>query len=302
MIELTFGESPAGALKLAKSRKQGENVGGAVAVFGGTENERREAMKPHKWSGMTMEGSSKDVIALTLELDIGDISEVDSDISKRRKVFNNLFMDFPEEIERIEKQNQYTMLRLQEAKTSLEPIRMWISTSDPAEMCGMYFICHLMSDSQTPLSVVSIPTQVEKDNCIIWYRSTGEVDAEKFGVFTEYEEAVSGLQRSVYAGLWRDLVLENAPLRAIINGCVISVPIEFYDFTLLANISEEPIRIGQVIGKIIGQVPGVGDRLLYLRIEALIQSGEFIKLSVGTGDHPYSVVIKRNDKKSKNFY
>lgn len=302
MIELTFGESPAGALKLAKSRKQGENVGGAVAVFGGTKNEQREAMKLHRWSGMTMEGSSKDVIALTLELDIGDISEVDTDISKPRKVFDNLFTDFPEEIERIEKQNQYAMLRLQEAKTSLEPIRMWISTSDPAEMCGMYFICHLMSESQTPLSVVSIPTQLERDNSIIWYRSTGEVDAEKFGAFAEYEEAVSVLQRSAYAGIWRSLVFENAPLRAIINGCVISVPIEFYDFTLLANISEEPIRIGQLIGKIIGQVPGVGDCLLYLRIEALIQSGELIKLSVGTGDHPYSVVIKRNDEKSKKFY
>lgn len=31
MIELAFGESPAGALKLAKSMKQGERLVGAVA-------------------------------------------------------------------------------------------------------------------------------------------------------------------------------------------------------------------------------------------------------------------------------
>ena len=63
MIELAFGESPAGALKIAKSMKLGEHLSGAVAVFGGNKNEKRDEKKPRIWSGMTMEGSSKDVEA-----------------------------------------------------------------------------------------------------------------------------------------------------------------------------------------------------------------------------------------------
>jgi hypothetical protein len=45
MIELAFGESPAGALKLAKSMKQGERLNGAIVVIGGTRKEQCEAKK-----------------------------------------------------------------------------------------------------------------------------------------------------------------------------------------------------------------------------------------------------------------
>lgn len=53
MIELVFGESAAGGLKMTKSMKQGDCL---------------------------IEGSPKDVEALTLALDIGDISDIETDI------------------------------------------------------------------------------------------------------------------------------------------------------------------------------------------------------------------------------
>ncbi len=245
---------------------------------------------------MAMEGSSRDVVALTLALDIGDISDMDTDMDKRKKLFESLFVDFPGVSDEMWKINQHTLMRLQEAKTSLEPIRMWISTSDPAEMCSLYFVCHLMSDSQTPLSVVCVPQLLEKDNRIICYRSTGEVHAEEFGALTEYEEPISELQRRVYAGIWCDLMSENAPLRAIVNGCVIGVPVDFYDFSLRSNLSDGEIKVAQLIGKTLSQIPGVGDRWLFLRIRAMIESGELIEISMGTGDHPYSGVVKRRNK------
>lgn len=297
MIELAFGESPAGALKLAKSMKQGERLSGGAAVFGGTKNEQSEAVKSRNWSGITMDGSPRDVVALTLALDIGDISDMDTDMDKRKKSLDYLFADFPGVSDEMWKTNQYALMRLQEAKISLEPIRMWISTSDPVEMCGTYFVCHFMAESRTPLSIVSIPKLIEKNNRIMCYHSTGEVEAEEFGAFTEYEEAISELQRKVYAGIWCDLIRENAPLRAIVNGRLISVPMDFYDFALLSNLSDEPLKIGQLIGKTLAQIPGVGDRWLFFRIRAMIESGELIELSMGTGDHPYSEIIKRKDKR-----
>lgn len=84
MIELAFGESPAGALKLAKSMKQGECLVDAAAVFGGTKEEQRDAKKPRVWSGMAMEGNSKDVEALILPLDIGDISDMDTGMNAHK--------------------------------------------------------------------------------------------------------------------------------------------------------------------------------------------------------------------------
>ena len=43
---------------------------------------------------MTMEGSSKDVEALTLALDIGDVSNMDTDTNARKKTLDGLFADF----------------------------------------------------------------------------------------------------------------------------------------------------------------------------------------------------------------
>jgi hypothetical protein len=296
MIELAFGESPAGALKLAKSMKQGERLNGAIVVIGGTRKEQREAKKPRNWSGITMEGSSNDVEALILALDIGNISDMDTDINARKKLLADLFADFPGMPEKIWETNLLTLTRFQEAKATLEPIRMWICESDPAELCGLYFVCHLMVDAQIPLSVVRVPEQIEKDNSIISYRSTGEINSEEFGAFTEYEETISELQRRACANIWSDLVRENAPLRAVINGSLIGVPIDFYDFALRANMPDGEFKVAQIIGKTLNQISGVGDRWLFLRIQAMLQSGELITVSGATKDHPYSEVVKRSNE------
>lgn len=296
MIELAFGESPAGALKLAKSMKQGERLVGAAAVFGGTKEEQLAAKKPRIWSGMTMEGSSKDVEALTLALDIGDISDMDTGMNARKKTLDGLFADFPGVSDEIWKTSQHALTRILEARSTWEHIRMWICPGNPVEVCSSYFVCHLMLDSQTPLSVVRIPEQMMKDNCIISYKSTGEVNPEALGAFTKYEEPISVLQRRIYANIWDDLARENAPLRAIINGSLIGVPENFYDFSLRANMPDGEFKVAQLIGKTLGQISGVGDRWLFLRIQAMIQSGELIEVLAATGDHPYSGVVKRNSE------
>lgn len=298
MIELAFGESSAGALKMAKSMKQGERLNGAIAVIGGTRKERREAKKPLCWSGITMEGSSKDVGALTLALDIGDISDMDTDMKARKKLLDDLFADFPGVSDKMWETNQHTLTRLKEAKTTLEPVRMWICVSDPAELCGLYYVCHLMADSRAQLSFVHVPDQIERDNSIISYRSTGEINPEMFGELTAYEKPINELQCRVYENIWSEMVHENAPLRAVINGSLIGAPEDFYDFALRANMTDREFKVAQLIGKTLIQIPGVGDRWLFMRIQAMLQSGELIMVSEATKDHPYSQVVKRR----KNNY
>jgi hypothetical protein len=68
MIELAFGESAAGSLKLAKSMKHGDRITGAIAMIDSTGKEPQEPKEPRYWSGITMGGGSKDVEALTLLL------------------------------------------------------------------------------------------------------------------------------------------------------------------------------------------------------------------------------------------
>ena len=296
MIELAFGESSAGALKLAKSMKQGERQTGTIAFIGGSKKEQREARKPGKWSGLTMEGSSKDVEALTLALDIGDISDMNTGMNARKKLMDDLFADYPGVSDGMWNTNMHALNKIKESRSTLEPIRIWITTSDPAEMCGLYFICYFMRASETPISVVRVPIQVEKDNRLITYRSTGEIPSEELGALIKYEEPLSQCQRSVYANTWSDLMCVNAPLRAILNGNITNVPTNFYDFALRDNLQDEELRVAQLIGKTLNQIAGVGDRWLFLRIQAMIQSGELIEVQTATDEHPYSGVIKRNSK------
>ena len=95
MIELAFGEGPAGALKLAKSMKYGDQYINTNVVARGTGNDQHETELSRYWSGITMEGSFRDVEALTLALDIGDISDMDTDMNQRKKLLDTLFADFP---------------------------------------------------------------------------------------------------------------------------------------------------------------------------------------------------------------
>lgn len=276
--------------------RHGECLNGAIGVIGATGKKLLEAKKAPKWSGITMEGSAKDVEAFTLALDIGDISYMDTNMNARKKVLDYLFADFPGVSDEIWKTNQHTLTRLHEAKITLEPVRMWICTSNPAELTGLYFVCRLMVESKTPLSVVRIPEQIENDNGIINYHSTGEVNPEVLGALAEHAEPISDMQRTVYANIWNKLVRENDPLRAVINGSLVGVPKEFYDFYLRANIKDGEFMVAQLIGKTMSQIPGVSDRWLFLRIQDMLQSGELIEVSAVTDDHPYSAVVKGSNE------
>jgi len=107
-----------------------------------------------------------DVEALTLALDIGDISDMDTDINARQKLLDELFADFPGMPDRIGETNRHALARLQEVKATLELVRMWVCAGNPAKQCGLFFVCRLLLDARTPLSVVRVPEQIEKDNGI----------------------------------------------------------------------------------------------------------------------------------------
>lgn len=297
MIELSFSESLGGALKFAKSMKPGQLLNGSIAIIGGTKKELRKAKRRRYWTGAPLNGSSRDVEALTLALDIGDISDcrtdTQCDLNSRIRALSDLYGDFPGVPEQIWQTNEHALARIREAGSTQEPIRIWVSGHSPAELCSMYFVCRLTANSSVPLYVVRAPSEIERGDCIASYRSTGEVPPEELGDMAETDEPVSMTMRKYYAGVWDDLVRENAPLRAIINGVIMGVPAEFYDFALRANLPEGEFHVARLIGNTLIRMPGVSDRWLFLRIQSMLQRGELIEVAAATDDHPYSAIVKR---------
>lgn len=62
--------------------------------------------------------------------------------------------------------------------------------------------------------------------------------AEEFAGFLSYEKILTEDEFRMYAQNWTDLVSENAPLRAVISGQLISVPEDFYDFLIWKHLSD----------------------------------------------------------------
>lgn len=298
MIELSFSESLGGGLKIAKSMKPGQLLNGSVAVIGGTKKEQREARhRRYYWTGTPLEGSSRDVEALTLALDIGDISDCHTDtqcdLNSRKRVLSDLYGDFPDVPKQIWQTNAHALARVREAGSTQESIRLWVSGHSPAELCCMYFACRLMLHSPAPLYVVRVPSEIEKGDCVVSYHSTGEIPPEELGNLAVSDEPLSMTMRRYYAGLWDDLVRENAPLRAVVNGVVMGVPVGFYDFALRANLPEDEFHVARLIGNTLIRMPGVSDRWLFLRVQSMLRSGELIEIRAATDDHPYSAIVKR---------
>lgn len=99
----------------------------------------------------------------------------------------------------------------------------------------------------------------------------------------------------MFAGLWSDLVEENSPLRAVINGKVLSVPENFYDFQIWKRLTDQPIKEARLIGNILGNSQiSVGDWWYAKRIEYYIEQGKICV--VEDSDSKYARVISIRDR------
>ncbi len=255
MIEVLFGESEAGSMKAAK-RKHLLN-------------------KQLTW----IPGNSKEVICLAFMLDIGDIKEsVDSDYRKNL-IFSILYQEWNknQELEsELKEAGTIYSKELQRLKNYLadgESIRIWYSNS-PYSLCGLYFLCDFLRDYKNAVWVVKLPEYKINENCTVSYQNWGEVAPEEFGEFLQYERQLSLEERQMFASRWTELIEENMPLRAVVNGKLLGVPEEFYDFLIWQKLTKKPIKQARLIGDILGYYPiSIGDWWYAQRIEKFIEAG-----------------------------
>ena len=120
-----------------------------------------------------------------------------------------LFEENLDVAEELWERNRETLQRLRNASALSEPLRLWVSKTDPSETCGLLFVCQWMMDYDTPMSVVYVPQELEQKDEILFVRGTGEIPPEKFGDLVQYEEHISASQKSAYARIWGDLVQEK---------------------------------------------------------------------------------------------
>ena len=276
MIEVLFGESEACAMKAAKSTIITSKVDGPTAIW--TAGKKKPPVRENcGW----IEGTAEEVVCLGFLLDIGDIKEEVSS-EYRKHLIHSMYAqelwgrDENADAELMQLCDCYCaeMEHLKAYLAEGETVRVWYSDA-PYSRCGFYHLCNCFQQYWEQISVVKLPEyRVRADRSIVSYSNWGEVAAEEFAGFLDCEKKLSAEEIHMYAMLWDILKEDNSPLRAVVNGKVIGVQEDFYDFQIWKRITREPIKEARLIGAILGHDQlGVSDWWYAKRIDYFIQSG-----------------------------
>lgn len=211
--------------------------------------------------------SSENLVSLDYHLDIGDIS-ADIDSPSRVQVLKKLFnrTDIATQQENLKK----VISAAKEGKS----IRVWKSNA-PFSTCGFAFLCDQLRTIDCKITVVTLPPYIDSPkDTIISYNHWGEVTPDEFYSFLVSENKFTAIEKEIQSNLWQELRCENSPLRAIVNGRLMSVPENFYDSLVLNNLSDNVSSIEELIAIVLGKYPiGVSDAWIENRIRQLVKDG-----------------------------
>jgi len=310
VIEILFGDSACGSLKVAQRYGKGKYQGGCINVLishtdGSKPSKReikavkREAEEKERlaWeSAVPLGGNSSDIYGFSLMLSIGDISENQPDI-KRMQTLERLYSIYPnneghEAAQEILKSTNENLKTVQERTAAGESLRIWYS-NQPDEMCGFYWFMWQLNQwkvSDGQVCIVKLPEwEVDKKGNIVRKSNCGEVSPGEWNQYFELQRTVSPVFIQSCAFHWQELQIENAPLRAVLNGQLVSTSEEIYDDFISREIAaeSEEFHEAMIIGRVLGKYQlGISDSWVAFRIEEMIHAGKLTVVSAADEDMP----------------
>jgi len=318
MIEIVFSDSACGSLKVAQHYGEGKYQGGCIGVFVShadgskptkeeVEFARQEAEeKAHlAWDSATpLSGNTADIYGFNLVLSVGDISENQPGI-KRKQTLEHLYSVYPnaegcQVAQEILKRVNEDLKTVRKRVASGESLRVWYS-NQPDEMCGLYWFMGQLNQWKVHgrhVSIVKLPEwEADEKGNIVQKSGWGEVAPGEWHRYLVLQKPVLPVFEQSCASHWQGLQRENAPLRATLNGQLISAPETLYDDFILREIAAvgEEFQEAMVIGRVLGKYQlGIGDSWVAFRIEEMIHAGKLEVVSAVAEDMPvYHRVLKK---------
>lgn len=248
-----------------------------------------------------LEGSRENIESALLIADMGDISDITNQQS-RLPLLRDIAAshDFETDEWVLEESQRAIQLfqRLKEAASTGEDVRIWWSDA-PGETCGFYWAAYFLQDSIGKIFSVKAEGMIEAPDgkIISKVRGAGELKPSDFVALSEHSKQLKAREITYLAKHWDRLVEENAPLRAVINGTLLSVGEEFYDSFLWENMPSGEFQVAQTIGLALLHGPGgISDFWYASRLRYFIQKG-YLKV-VEEKETFYGSIIARTNKNS----
>lgn len=317
MLEIVFSDSAAGSLKLAQNYGKGNYQSAVIGVIAASrngetltpeeiENAKREVQQKERIAfenAVPLGGSPKDVYGINLALSFGDISG-DCLSEARLAALKRLCSIYPpDECEQTAgewlRHAQTAMAELRGRICGGESVRVWHSAS-PDEACGFcWFLAQLSQwNVKAKVYAVKMPDWIKDTFSTCKTANTwGEVAVGEWHKYLSYQTEIPPEIITANAMHWRQLQTENAPLRAVVNGRLCSVPESFYDSFIRRELAamDDEFSEAALIGRVIGRYQlGITDSYLALRVEEMIARGELIAVSAAPPDEViYSKTLRK---------
>ena len=261
MLDICFGESECGALKLAL-RKSNDGV-------------------TYSFRG----------------LELGQIDN-ETFIEARKKWIDTFFaVCSTKERAKILKEDIARFNQIIEAAKNGEILRIWCATT-PCAKSGFYHLVYNLQGFDCPILVIDLPADFSsyRSGDERYDHSWGEVEPKLMekGVFLQRE--LLREERNAIASKWAKLMEENADLRLNVDGELTSVPIDYMDKEIMDAAPPEEFKMVTLIGFILAHSRhGVSDSFIAERIEALIKKNELtvIKRAKKREDYYRDTILRR---------
>lgn len=226
------------------------------------------AMGSLKYAVSTGKLEPSKVVCIPDDLSQGDISNI-KDIKSREDI---LFECFGEKY--VDSNCKPRYAEYYNEIHNHKEIRIWYGNSS-YEFCGMLYTIWFLKNEKVNLKLIYCTRTIEREpKTYVHYKHAAEISPEEIPIFMAFEEEISEVRRKEYSSLWNRLVRENGQLRAYINLTISTVPVSFYDNLIVDYITDIPVTIASIIGKIFSEEDlGISDSLIAFRIKELIKSG-----------------------------
>lgn len=318
MIDIVFSESACGSLKVAQHYGKGKYHSGCIGVFvchaDGSKPTKEEVEVAQQeaeekarmaWESATpLSGNTSDIYGFNLVLSVGDISENQPGI-KREQTLEHLYSVYPnnegcQAAQEILKRVNEDLKTVRTRVASGESLRVWYS-NQPDEMCGLYWFMEQLNQWKVygrQVSIVKLPEwEADEKGNIVQKIGWGGVAPGEWYRYLALQKPVLPVFEQSCASHWQELQRENAPLRATLNGQLISAPETLYDGFILREIATEGEEFmeAMVIGRVLGKYQlGISDSWVAFRIEEMIHAGKLEVVSAVAEDMPvYHRVLKK---------